>query len=53
MAPHYILIKSRIIILTEYVVMKGLLDEYYSAVFGFCCKQSSISSQVVFNILQL
>lgn len=50
---YCVLIKTKIIILTEYVVMKEPLDEYYKAVFGFCSKQSSISSQVVFNILQL
>lgn len=32
---YYILIKTKIIILTEYVVMKEPLDEYYRAVFAF------------------
>ncbi len=32
---HYVLIKTKIIILTEYVVMKEPLDEYYRAVFAF------------------
>lgn len=32
---YYILIKPKIIVLTEYVVIKKPLDEYYRAVFGF------------------
>ena len=35
MVQYYTLIKTKIIILTKYVVMKELLDEYYSTVFGF------------------
>lgn len=34
MAQYYILIKTKII-LTEYIVMKEPLNEYYRAVFGF------------------
>lgn len=35
MVQYYFLIKTKIIILTEYVVIKEPLDEYYRAVFGF------------------
>lgn len=35
MVQYYIRTKSKIIILTEYVVMKEPLDECYRALFGF------------------
>lgn len=54
---HYILIKTKIITMPEYVVVveppPRILTWESQSIIWFCSKQSSIFSQVAFNISQL